>query len=92
MTFDAKTVTHAELETLTPDQLRPFMPALVNAYQASKDPATQMGDITRLQLRTAFFDKAYERAVLPISHAEYLENLKDGSNKGTAAPGLTPKP
>jgi hypothetical protein len=80
MTFDAKTVTREQLETLSADELKPFMVSLVSAYEESKNPATQIGDLSRLELRREFYDKAYghDKIILPRSHAEYLEDLKDG--------------
>lgn len=92
MGIDAKIVTQAEMKNLTAEGLRPLMVSLVNAYQESKDPKTQIGDISRLQLRTAFYDKAWgpDKTILPCSHAEYLEELKDGKPTTRTSPAATP--
>lgn len=84
--IDAKTVTAAQMEQMGPEELKAMMPALVNAYNQSKsyeDGNVGTGDISRLELRTQFYDRAYglEQRTLPISHAEWNEKLTSGAPK-----------
>ncbi|MBI2234732.1 MAG: hypothetical protein HYU57_07100 [Micavibrio aeruginosavorus] len=84
--IDAKTVTAAQMEQMSQPELKAMMTDLVNAYNKSKsyeDGNVGTGDISRLQLRTQFYDRAYglEQRILPISHAEWNERLTSGAPK-----------
>ena len=83
-TIDARTVTAEQMEQMSQPELKAMIPALVNAYNQSKNYEggnLGLGDLSRLELRTQFYDRAYglEQRILPISHAEWTERLTSGA-------------
>lgn len=77
--LDPKTITHAEMSALSPDEMLKLMPGLVNAFNASKPKDDGEPDYTRLDLYREFFDRANGLDKRNIgSHSEFIEAMKDG--------------